>query len=68
VTIAPVRKVQVVGCVESPFDRRAGMASLWVDTAGGRGHRINIPYLARETARMLFERLAAQTAQTAFHW
>ena len=68
VTVAPVRKVQVVGCVESPFDRRAGMASLWVDTAGGRAHRIDIPYLARETARTLFEKLAAQTAQTAFRW
>jgi putative membrane protein len=67
-TVAPVRKVQVVGCVESPFDRRAAMASFWVDTAGGRSHRINIPYLARDTARVLFETLAARTAQTAFRW
>ena len=67
-TVAPVVKVQVVDCVESPFDRRAGMASLRVDTAGGRSHRISIPYLARETARGLFEKLATQTAQTAFRW
>ena len=66
--MAPVVKIQVVGCLESPFDRRAAMASLQVDTAGGRTHRISIPYLARDTARTLYERLAAQTAQTAFRW
>ena len=31
-------------------------------------HRISIPYLARETASDLYERLASQTAQTAFRW
>ena len=41
--------------------------------AGGHGGRphpltISIPYLARETARALYERLATQTAQTAFRW
>ena len=68
ITVAPVVKVQVVDCVESPFDRRSGMASLRVDTAGGRSHRVSIPYLARETAQNLYQRLATQTAQTAFRW
>ena len=70
VIVVPVGKIQVVGRVESPFDRRDAMASLRVDTAGGPSpaHRISIPYLARETADALYERLASQTAQTAFRW
>jgi putative membrane protein len=69
-TIVPVAKIQVVGCVESPFDRRAAMTDVRVDTAGSpsHSHRITIPYLARETASALYERLADQTAQTAFRW
>jgi putative membrane protein len=70
VTVVPAAKIQVVGCIESPFDRRAAMAGVRVDTAGSASpaHRISIPYLARETAAALYERLAAQTAQTAFRW
>jgi len=69
-TIVPASKVQAVGFVESPFDRRAAMAGVRVDTAGSAApmHRISITYLARETAATLYERLAAQTAQTAFRW
>lgn len=70
VTIVPATKIQVVGRVESLFDRRSGMAGVRVDTAGGPSpiHRISIPYLARDTAATLYERLANQTAQTAFRW
>lgn len=68
VTVAPVVKIQTVSCNESPFDRRADMATLQVDSAGGGPHRITIPYLARETAKTLYDRLATQTAQTAFRW
>jgi putative membrane protein len=70
ITVVPAAKIQVVGRVESPFDRRAAMAGIRVDTAGGgtTAHRISIPYLARETAAALYERLASQTAQTAFRW
>ena len=68
ITVAPVVKIQTVSCVESPFDRRAAMASLQVDTAGGGTHRIGIPYLGRDTARGLFDRLAAQAAHSAFRW
>jgi putative membrane protein len=70
VVVVPVVKIQVVGRIESPFDRRAAMARLRVDTAGGPVgmHRIAIPYLARETATDLYEKLAVQTAQTALRW
>ena len=70
ITVVPTAKIQVVGCVESPFDRRAAMAGVRVDTAGGGSpaHRISIPYLARDIAAALYHRLAAQTAQTSFRW
>lgn len=70
ITVVPIAKVQVVGRTESPFDRRATMGGVRVDTAGSASaiHRISIPYLARETAAALYERLASQTAQTAFRW
>jgi putative membrane protein len=70
VTVVAVAKIQTVSCSESPFDRRAAMASVEVDTAGGLApmHRVSIPYLARDTARALSERLSAQAAQTAFRW
>ena len=68
VTVAPVVKVQAVTCHESPFDRRNAMASVQVDTAGGRLFQISIPYLSRETARALYEQLSSQAAQTAFRW
>ncbi len=70
VVVVPVAKIQAVGRVESPFDRRATMAGVRVDTAGSASpaHRISIPYLARETAATLYERLSAKTAQTAFRW
>jgi membrane protein YdbS with pleckstrin-like domain len=70
VTVVPIAKIQVVGRIESPFDRRAAMAGVRVDAAGSASpaHRITIPYLARETAAALHERLATQTAQTAFRW
>lgn len=70
ITVVPIAKVQVVGRTESPFDRRATMSGVRVDTAGSASpvHRISIPYLARDTAAALYERLASQTAQTAFRW
>jgi putative membrane protein len=70
VTVVPTTKIQVVRRIESPFDRRNAMAGVRVDTAGSASpaHRISIPYLARETASGLYERLAAHTAQTAFRW
>jgi membrane protein YdbS with pleckstrin-like domain len=54
-------KIQAVSRYESPFDRRAAMARVRVDTAGAgeRSHRIDIPYLAREVADDLYRRLVA---------
>ena len=63
-------QVQAVTVSESPFDRRTGMASLRVDTAGAGelSHRVDIPYLPRQTARELCDLLASQAGRSAFRW
>ena len=70
VTIVRVNRVQSVTLRESPFDRRAGMAGVRVDTAGAaeRSHRVDIPYLEGALARGLQQRLAGAAARTDFQW
>lgn len=69
VSVAPFVKIQAVEVHESPFDRRAGMARVKVDTAGAKeGAGVDIPYLPRDTAAGLGGLLAAQAARTAFRW
>lgn len=70
VTVARFNKIQAVTLSESPFDRRARMASVRVDTAGAANasHRVDIPYLTRRTADELYRRLAGEAARTAFRW
>jgi putative membrane protein len=70
VSVARFAKIQSVSMLESPLDRRAAMARVRVDTAGAKlsSHRVDIPYLARETAAGLRDLLAARAAQTAFKW
>jgi putative membrane protein len=69
-TVARFNKIQAVTLGESPFDRRARMAVVSVDTAGAAdaSHRVAIPYLARQTADDLYRRLAGEAARTAFRW
>lgn len=61
-------RVQAVELAESPFDRRNGMASIQVDTAGTGGAETAMPYLAREDAAKLRDLTAARAAGTAFTW
>ncbi len=69
VTIARTNRIQAVALHQSPFDRRASMASVRVDTAGASAaHRVDIPYLDVAVAQHLHARLAAQAAQTEFRW
>jgi putative membrane protein len=70
VTAVRFTQLQAVTVRESPFDRRTGMASVRVDTAGARelSHRVDIPYLPRETAWELCDLLASQAGRTAFRW
>ena len=57
-------KVQAVELHQSPFDRRAQMASIQVDTmaADPMGHGIHIPYLPVAEGRALFAVLARRAA------
>ncbi|MDP1571881.1 MAG: PH domain-containing protein [Vicinamibacterales bacterium] len=70
VSVARFAKIQAVALDESPFDRRAGMARVRVDTAGAgdRSHRVAIPYLPRDTAESLCATLGAAAARTEFQW
>jgi putative membrane protein len=67
-TVVRFTRIQAVALHESPFDRRAGMARVQVDTAGAAlaSHRVDIPYLSRETAGELCGLLTTQAAQTEF--
>ncbi len=69
ITLARVNKIQAVAMHQSPFDRRAAMARVRVDTAGAGefAHRVDIPFLDDQIARGLLERLSARAAQTTFH-
>lgn len=69
-TLSRANKIQSVSLRQSPFDRRAAMARVRIDTAGAgaASHRVDIPFLDRAVATRLAERLAAQAASTAFRW
>jgi uncharacterized membrane protein YdbT with pleckstrin-like domain len=69
-TLARVNKIQAVAMRQSPFDRRAAMAAVSVDTAGAGefSHRVAIPYLDHEVALGLAQRLSGYAANTAFRW
>ena len=69
-SVVPLDKIQTVTLSASPFDRRRHMASVAVDTAGAGtfGHRIDIPYLDRDVADTVFERLYAEAGATEFDW
>jgi len=67
-TLVPIVKAQVVDMVESPFDRRWGMASVSVDTAGAGAHSIDVPYLTRSVAEQLRAEVAAGAASTEYRW
>ena len=68
--IVPHGRIQTVGLAESPFDRRHGMASVRIDTAGaGPGaYTIAIPYLEKNVAAEVVRRLYAEADQRAFRW
>ncbi|HKS06338.1 MAG TPA: PH domain-containing protein [Gemmatimonadaceae bacterium] len=61
---AEVRKLQVLSMTETPFDRRAGMATLHLDTAGASADTLalRIRYLPRADAVALRDKLATAIA------
>ena len=69
-SVARFNKIQSLERGESPFDRRHGMATLRVDTAGATrvGHSIDIPYLDAAVATRLMSELYDAAGRTAFRW
>jgi putative membrane protein len=65
VAFARLGKIQSVSLHASPFDRRAGMASVRIDTAGRTDgeHALVIPFLARGDAEALRDVLTAAAAR-----
>ena len=68
--ILPIRNAQTVVIRQTPFDRRYGVASVHVDTAGqaytGGGPRIrNVPTAAAETVART---LAGRASETRYRW
>ena len=68
--MVPLARIQTVGLGESPFDRRHGMASVRIDTAGAAasGYTIAIPYLEKSVAVEVVDRLYAEAGRRAFRW
>ncbi len=67
-SMARYAKVQAITMGETPFDRRWQMARVFADTAGGGAHRVWIPYLPVEKARLVFADLTDRVDDTAFRW
>jgi putative membrane protein len=68
--IVPINKIQAVEIHQSPFDRRLGLATLRVDTAGqaytgGGPHIGNLPV---EEARAIASALAQKASTTRYFW
>ncbi len=63
-------KIQTVARAETLFDRRNGMASVRVDTAGAEtmGYTIDIPYLDADVATGVTQQLYDQASRQAFRW
>ena len=70
VSFAEVAKLQGVQLLRSPFDRRRGMATVVVDTAGAGtlSHHIHIRHLPEDVARTLANDLAARIARSPLAW
>lgn len=67
---AELDKLQVLRLRRGPLDRRLGMATLWLDTAGAGAFAppLRIRFLPLEVARDLHARLAAEIARRPLRW
>ena len=68
--IVRYNKIQTIERGETPFDRRSGMASVRIDTAGAEriGYTIDIPFLDADVATAVAQRLSSEASQHAFRW
>lgn len=67
---AELDKLQALQLRRSPVDRRTGMASLWLDTAGSGAMTppLRIRHLPEAEARALYARLSREVASRRLRW
>ncbi|HRN61268.1 MAG TPA: PH domain-containing protein [Luteimonas sp.] len=67
---AEIDKLQALSLQQSPLDRRFGMASLWLDTAGATPMSVplRVRYLPEDEARALAATLGAEVARRKLRW
>lgn len=67
---AEVDKLQALQLAQSPLDRRCGMATLYLDTAGADAMAppLRLHYLPEADARRLFRQLGEAVAARKLHW
>src|SRR5690606_18036132 len=67
---AEIDKLQALQLQQSPLDRRIGMASLWLDTAGATAVStpLRMRYLPIDDARALHARLGREVARRPLRW
>ncbi len=70
ISVVKVAKIQNISYLQTPFDRRNGMARITVDTAGSNPvyQDINIHYLDVEKVHDLMSRLSTQVSVSKFVW
>jgi putative membrane protein len=61
--IAPLAKVQSLRCTQGPYERRLGLSSLHVDTAGRRLPGAVVPHRSSHEAASLLDELAVRARQ-----
>ena len=67
---AEIGKLQAIRLGQSPLERRLGMATLLLDTAGGTvvAEPLRLRFLPEADARALHARLSREIARSALHW
>ena len=67
---AEIGKLQALQLRQGPLDRRLGMASLWLDTAGAGtlSSPLRIRYMAEDQARALLAKLGPEVARRPLRW
>ena len=67
---AEIDKLQALQLRQSPLDRRFGMASVWLDTAGAGGLAppLRIRYLPLDEAQALHRDLGRDVARRRLRW
>jgi putative membrane protein len=67
-TVIRFERIQTASVSQNIFDRRTGMATVSVDSAGTGSSGLQMPYIRRDDAMLLHEQLARAAVGTPFTW